>query len=82
MSFYLRAKDQYTFSNIGTGSYTLWYKLGECWDSDSKKFVRDMGAYRFDDILDYTYNTAGYSAKIYGVVGGNALTTTVPADQV
>jgi len=82
MSFYLRAQDQYTVGNIGAGSYTLWYKLGECWDSDEKKFVTNKGAYRFDDILDYTYDTAGYSAKIYGVVGGNAQTTTVPADQV
>lgn len=82
LSFYLRANDQYTVKNIETGSYTLWYKLGECWDPVGKKFVLDKGAYRFDDILGYTYDTAGYSAKIYGVVGGNAATTAVPADQV
>jgi hypothetical protein len=82
ISFYLQANDQYTVRNTETGSYTLWYKLGECWDPAGKTFLVNMSASRFDDVLEYTYDTAGYSAKIYGVVGGNALTTAVPADQV
>lgn len=81
-SYYLRANDQYTFSTIPPGSYTLWYKLGECWDPATKKFSVDKGARRFEEVLDYDYNTAGYSAKIYGVVGGNAPTAGVSADQV
>lgn len=82
ISFYLQANDQYTIRNIGPGSYTLWYKLGECWDPERKIFLVNISASRFDDILDYTPNTAGFSAKIYGVVDGNAPTTKVPFDQV
>jgi len=82
LSFYLRAHDSYTVRTIGTGTYTLWYKLGECWDPSATTFAVNRGAHRFDDLLEYTYDTEGYDAKIYGVVSGNALTTNVPPDQV
>lgn len=82
LSFYLRAHDQYTVRKIGAGEYTLWYKLGEGWDSVRKTFLVDHGARRFDDIFGYTSRTAGYEAWIYPVADGNASTTDVPADQV
>jgi hypothetical protein len=82
LSFYLQANDQYTIHTIPQGSYTLWYKLGECWDPAEKKFAVNRNAERFQDILDYSYNTAGFEAKIYGVSDGNALTTHVSPDMV
>jgi len=82
LSFYLRTHDQFTVRNIETGRYTIWYKLGECWDPVNNTFQVDMGAWRFDDILDYSSDIAGYEVWIYGVEGGNATTTPVPADQI
>jgi hypothetical protein len=82
LSFYLQAHDQYTVHTIPQGSYTLWYKLGECWDPVTKKFTMNRNAERFQDSLDYSYNTAGFDAKIYGVTDGNALTTHVSPDLV
>lgn len=82
LSFYLQAHDQYTVHTIPQGSYTLWYKLGECWDPVAKKFAVNRNAERFQDILTYSYNTAGFEAKIYGVSDGNALTTDVSPDMV
>ncbi|MDD1709605.1 MAG: protease inhibitor I42 family protein [Methanoregulaceae archaeon] len=82
MSFYIRAHDQYTDETIKTGNYTLWYKLGECWDTVNSTFRVDKGAWRFDDSLDYDDDTAGYKAWIYAIDEGNATTTQVPSDLV
>lgn len=56
-------------TKIGAGEYTLWYKLGEGWDSVRKTFLVDHEARRFDDIFGYTSWTAGYEAWIYPVAG-------------
>ena len=82
LSFYIRAYDECTISTIEPGSYTLWYKLGECLSPQNRSFQENICAFRFDDILEYSEDVAGYEALIYGVAGGNATATSVPADQV
>ncbi len=75
---YIRAADSFRMTQIGEGSYRLYFSKGEAWDAASKRFTVNVSRQRFADTLRFGGNVAGYEVTLYGVAGGNAATQSVP----
>lgn len=74
---YIRAADKYTISDIPDGVYTLFYMSGKDWNASAERFNSMDETSKFDDSLAYDQSANFWSATLYPVEGGNALTTSV-----
>jgi len=81
LKVYIKAADKYTISNIPDGVYRLFYVSGEDWNDDIDMFNVVSDASKFDDSLTYDQNANYWSATLYPVVDGNALTTSISASE-
>jgi len=84
IAVYIQSKDSFTVEGIEDDMYTLYFTLGEDWDSDMKKFTRKTTYARFEDQLEFktTRNTIWinytvFTITLHPVIGGAAETKPV-----
>ena len=84
IAVYIQSKDSFTVEGIKDDMYTLYFTLGEDWDSDMKKFTRKTTYARFEDQLEFkTTRTATeirytvFTVTLHPVTGGAAETKPV-----
>ncbi len=84
IAVYIQSKDSFTVEGIKDDMYTLYFTLGEDWDSDMKKFTRKTTYARFEDQLEFkTTKTATvinytiFTVTLHPVTGGAAETKPV-----
>ncbi|GAG72001.1 unnamed protein product, partial [marine sediment metagenome] len=84
IAVYIQSKDSFTVEGIKDDMYTLYFTLGEDWDSDMKKFTRMTTYARFEDQLEFkTTRTATvinytiFTVTLHPVIGGAAETKPV-----
>jgi len=84
IAVYIQSKDSFTVEGIKDDMYTLYFTLGEDWDSDMKKFTRKTTYARFEDQLEFkTTRTATgirytvFTVTLHPVIGGTAGTKPV-----
>ncbi len=83
-SFYVVKGQTAKISGIRDGKYDVYFAGGFDWDTGTKKFTQSCAFTKFDDGLDYTTTNSTYSTwtlTLKPVVGGNASTSDVPANQ-
>ena len=79
---YVRAGETATMFDIGDGVYQIYFTTGSDWDGN--QFTQGASYQRFEDTLPYetTATTCNiWNVTLHGVVGGNAATEGLPADQ-
>ena len=88
LAVYLRKNGKYTVRGMRDGTYTVYFATGTDWDAKHKGFTAGCDYEKFDNPLKFTtkygssyveYTT--YTISLYGVVGGTASTSGVPADK-
>jgi len=84
IAVYIQSKDSFTIEGIKDDMYTLYFTLGEDWDSDLEKFTRKATYARFEDQLEFkTTETATeinytiFTVTLHPVIGGAAETKPV-----
>jgi len=84
IAVYIQSEDSFTVEGIKDDMYTLYFTLGEDWDSDMKKFTRKTTYARFEDQLEFkTTRTATeirytvFTVTLHPVTGGAAETKPV-----
>ena len=84
IAVYIQSKDSFTVEGIKDDMYTLYFTLGEDWDSNMKKFTRKITYARFEDQLEFkTTRTATeinytiFTVTLHPVTGGAAETKPV-----
>ena len=87
-SFYIQAGDSFTIKGIQDGIYYVYFAAGEDWDTDTARFTRKAGFFRFEDLLAFeTIAVPGgqeytvFELTLHPVVGGTAETLPVEAGQ-
>jgi hypothetical protein len=88
VAVYVRGGDSFTISDIGDGTYHLYFTIGEDWDGGSARFTRQSRFLRFEDPLTFitTWVPWGrqytvYQVTLHGVPSGTARTVPVDAGQ-
>jgi len=84
IAVYIQSKDSFTVEGIKDDMYTLYFTLGEDWDSDMKKFTRKTTYARFEDQLKFKTTKTGivinytvFTVTLHPVIGGAAETKPV-----
>jgi hypothetical protein len=84
---YLRKGGSSTVRSVNNGTYTVYFTMGEDWNSAKKSFTRDCSFEKFDDPADFhTRQVSGgtqYDVLTFSLaksIGGNATTTGVPQE--
>ena len=84
IAVYIQSKDSFTVEGIKDDMYTLYFALGEDWDSDMKKFTRKTTYARFEDQLEFkttktatVINYTVFTVTLHPVTGGAAETKPV-----
>jgi hypothetical protein len=84
---YLREGASATVRSVNNGTYTVYFTMGEDWNSAKKSFTRDCSFEKFDDPADFhTRQVSGgtqYDVLTFSLaksIGGNATTTGVPQE--
>jgi hypothetical protein len=72
-SAYVRARDSYSTSGLGTGTFYTYVALGQDWDSVTRLFTDNASYYRFTDPVSFT--TCSYAWSPYS--GYQYLTVTL-----
>lgn len=83
MSTYIRSDDEYTMDDIPDGLYQVYFCTGSSWDESSAKFTKDVYYRRFEDNFEFETTVTAYTTyeiTLHGVVGGQAYTESVNAD--
>lgn len=84
IAVYIQSEDSFTIKGIEDDMYTIYFTLGEDWDSDLEKFTRKATYARFEEELEFeTTETATeirymtFTVTLHPVVGGTAETEPV-----
>ncbi|CUU59836.1 hypothetical protein Ga0074812_13241 [Parafrankia irregularis] len=73
---YVQAGGSTTADGIPDGTYEVFYTVGTDWDDANARFTRDCDFSKFDETLSYDQYTS-YELTLYGVISGNASTSSV-----
>ena len=90
--FYVRSKDNFTYSTIPDGTFSVLYCTGFGWDANGRSFARGRHARRYDEPLTYlTSQVRGstgvkkywhnWTLTLHAVYDGNAKTTDVSLEE-
>jgi hypothetical protein len=77
LSFYVRGGTTRAVTGIKDGTYIVYFRLGQRWDSHSRRFTSEVSSSRFKETLPFkTTSTtyAGWKLSLKPVAGGNAPT--------
>ncbi len=80
LAVYIQSEDSFTIKGIEDDMYTLYFTLGEDWDSDLEKFTRKTTYARFEEELKFETTRTMYTTftvTLHPVVGGTAETEPV-----
>ncbi|HEV7449467.1 MAG TPA: hypothetical protein VGP13_02935 [Candidatus Paceibacterota bacterium] len=86
LSVYIQAHGTYTMEGISDGTYWLAFAQGTDWNTATQKFNRNNQVSSFADTFDYVTRDTdeyypGWHVTLNPVVGGNAETKDVSAEQ-
>ena len=90
--FYVRSKDNSTYSTIPDGTFSVLYCTGFGWDANGRSFARGRHARRYDEPLAYltsqvrdstgvTTHWHDWTVTLHPVYDGNAKTTDVSLEE-
>ncbi|MEM2175648.1 MAG: hypothetical protein QXI58_08535 [Candidatus Micrarchaeia archaeon] len=84
IAVYIRSKESFTIQGIEDGLYYLYFSLGEEWNSEQNRFMKNPKFKRFKDIFEFETEYVGnmiyytvYEVTLYGVIGGKAETVNI-----
>jgi len=81
---YVQANDSHTVMKVPEATYVLYYTLGQDWDDEEKKFLEEVGYYRFSDEFRFSESSSKYTIwtiTFGGVEGVGAPVGTVNEDE-
>jgi len=81
---YIQADDSHTIMKVPEATYILYYTLGQDWDDEAKKFLEEVGYYRFSDEFHFSESSSKYTiwtVTFGGVEGVGAPIGTVNEDE-
>jgi len=71
-AIYVRSSESHTVMKVPEATYVLYYILGQDWDEEEKKFLEEVGHFRFSDEFRFSESSSKYTiwTITFGVVKG------------
>jgi uncharacterized protein YgiM (DUF1202 family) len=84
LSFYVRLKEEFTYTGVPNGKMLIYFMLGSNWDGDEKRFMQISSTRKMDQPLEFATTGTSFSVwtiSLNPVESGTGKASDVPPDQ-